>query len=288
MIVPYVLCDVFTTQPFSGNPLAVFLDAAMVPDALMSSLAVEFGWSEVTFVTAGNPPRVRIWTPFGELPFAGHPTIGTTVVLASRDLLPIGASVLHLGIGEVEVEVRSSGSDGGSASMTQRPPQFGQVLSDRIALAAALGLTPDDLAPDLPAQMVSTGLSHFMVPLRSLDALQRATPLSSLTPLLTGIGARWAYCFTTETPNDTAAARSRLLSMDMEDAATGSAAGPLGAYLVYYGLHERGELEIEQGIEMGRPSRLAVDVPVLSGEIGPVRVSGEVRIWGRGEVTVAP
>src|SRR5207302_7531455 len=124
MPIDFVLSDVFTDRPFAGNQLAVFLGE--VPDETMSSLAREFGWSEITFVLLvpeGSPPRVRIWTPGGELPFAGHPTIGTAVVLASVGWIEPGASSLQLGIGEVAVEVRVDESDGGSAAMIQRPPE---------------------------------------------------------------------------------------------------------------------------------------------------------------------
>jgi len=288
MSAQFILCDVFTDRPFAGNPLGVFLDGEGLSDADMFSLAKEFGWSEITFVTVGEgsqSPSVRIWTPRGELPFAGHPTVGTAVVLASMGRLDAGWSMLELGIGPVAVEVTAVDADGGSAAMTQRAPEFGPIFENRTRLAEALGLTEEDLAPGLPAQIVSTGLPHFMVPVRSLEALERSVPASGLLPAVTDeIGARWAYVFSVETPETVAAARARLLGVDMEDPATGSAAGPLGAYLVRYGVHRAGTLEIEQGVEMGRPSRILVDVPLEGGEIGPVRVSGSVRIWARGEL----
>lgn len=281
----FVLCDVFASRPFAGNPLAVFIDAENVGDSVMRALAIEFGWSEITFVSGrGRAPRIRIWTPYGELPFAGHPTIGTAVVLAAEGIIEPGWVTMELGIGAIAVEVTRSPA-GGEATMVQGVPEFGPIFEDRDALAAVLGLHESDLADDLPAQRVSTGLKHFLVPLRSLGALQRARAepnLKDITDPLTGLP--WAYLFSVETPGSTAAARARLLAPGMEDAATGSAAGPLGGYLVRYGLHRWGDLEIEQGIEMGRPSSIRVSVPVRSGEIGPIRVSGEVRIWGEGTV----
>lgn len=283
----YVLCDVFTDRPFAGNPLAVFLDGSGLGDDEMFALAREFGWSEVTFVlpATDGSPRVRIWTPHGELPFAGHPTVGTAVVLAAEDRIGVGWSVLELGIGQVAVEVTELDASGGSAAMTQRAPEFGPIFEDRARLAAALDLEETELTPDLPAQMVSTGSAHFMVPVRSLDALQRARALRERFPSVADeVGARYAYVFSVETPGSSAAARARLLGIDMEDPATGSAAGPLGAYLVHYGVHRAGALDVEQGIEMGRPSRIHVDVPLEAGEIGPVRVSGRVQIWARGEL----
>lgn len=285
---PFVLCDVFADRPFAGNPLAVFLEGGGITDERMSALAREFGWSEITFVIhrgAEQPPRVRIWTPEGELPFAGHPTVGSAVALVSMGRSDTGWNVLELGIGPVAVDVTEAGPKGGRATMTQRHPEFGAVFEDRSRLAKAIGLQEADLLPDLPAQLVSTGLPHFMVPVRSLEALSQARGLPDLLPSVTNeIGARWAYAFCIDTPGSSAAARARLLGPGWEDAATGSAAGPLGAYLVHYGVRRAGAMDVEQGIEMGRPSRIGVDVPFEGGDIGPVRVSGEVCIWGHGDL----
>jgi trans-2,3-dihydro-3-hydroxyanthranilate isomerase len=288
MTVQFVLCDVFAEKPFTGNPLAVILDVGEIADATMASLAREFGWSEITFVL---PPesdgalRVRIWTPQGELPFAGHPTVGTAVVLAATGRTQPGLTLLELGIGPVAVEVTLKGPTSGSAVMTQRQPIFGQTLDDRSSVAAALGLAEDDLAPDLPVQFVSTGLEHLLVPLRSLEVLGRARATGSDLAAVSDQWAGWMYAFCVDTPGSAAAARARLLGLGKEDPATGSAAGPLGAYLVRYGLHRAGELEIEQGVELGRPSHIQVDVPTEAGEIGPVRVMGEVQIWGTGTLS---
>jgi trans-2,3-dihydro-3-hydroxyanthranilate isomerase len=285
----FTLCDVFADLPFSGNQLAVFHDGTGLSDDTMAGLAREFAWSEVTFVLprARNIPRVRIWTPHGELAFAGHPTLGTAVALAAERLVEDAADGLELGIGRVDVTVSDVTGSGGRATMVQRTPVFGAILEDRGRVAAALSLQVEDLAPELESQIVSTGADHLMVPIRSLEALAQARAVPDLLPdLLRGAGARRAYLFTVDTPNSNAAARARLLDVDFEDAATGSAAGPLGAYLVQYGLHRAGTLDIEQGIEMGRPSRITVDVPLVEHVIGPVSVSGTVRIWGRGSVEV--
>jgi trans-2,3-dihydro-3-hydroxyanthranilate isomerase len=229
-----------------------------------------------------GPIRVRIWTPQGELPFAGHPTVGTAVVLAAEGLTQPGLTLLELGIGAVAVEVSLTGPTGGTAIMTQRQPAFGRILDDRAALAAAVGLAADDLAPGLPIQLVSTGLEFLIMPLRSHESLSRARAVDSAFGVVTEAGPRWVYIFSVDTPGSSAAARARLLAPGLEDAATGSAAGALGAYLVRYGLHRAGAMDIEQGIEIGRPSRIQVDVPTEAGEIGAVRVSGSVRIWARG------
>ncbi|PZS09661.1 MAG: phenazine biosynthesis protein [Chloroflexi bacterium] len=283
--IPFVLCDVFGEQPFAGNQLAVFPDGSTLLDGQMAAVAREFGWSEITFVLPGKVPRLRIWTPSGELPFAGHPTVGTAVVLALEEQLPTGPTVLELGIGAVEVDVTLTGPAAGEATMTQRAPEFEVVFEDRRLLAQVLGLLEEDLAPALPAQLISTGLPHFLVPIRSNAALARAQPRPDLFPALAmEIGVHWMYLFTVDTPESNRAARARLLGVGPEDPATGSAAGPLGAYLVRYGLHRAGEMEIEQGMEMGRPSLIRVDVPLIAGEIGAVKVSGQVHVWGRGEL----
>jgi PhzF family phenazine biosynthesis protein len=230
---------------------------------------------------------VRIWTPYGELPFGGHPTIGTAVVLAAEGLLPVEAGGLELSIGRFDVQVSGITGAGGHATMMQRAPVFGAILKDRGRVAAALSLQDEDLAPELESQIVSTGADHLMVPIRTTEALTRARPVPRLLPaVLQEVGARRAYLFTVDTPQSNAAARARLLAVGFEDAGTGGAAGPLGAYLVQYGLHRAGTLDIEQGIEMGRPSRISVDVPLHGHVIGPVSVTGAVRIWGRGAVEV--
>jgi trans-2,3-dihydro-3-hydroxyanthranilate isomerase len=290
MPLQFTLCDVFADRLFSGNQLAVFHNGTGVPDWAMAGLAGEFGWSEITFVLprAGDIPSVRIWTPSGELPFAGHPVIGTAVVLAAGGMLDGEVEALELRIGRVDVSVTEINRAGGSATMMQRAPKFGAILEDRARLAAALSLEEEDLASGLESQIVSTGTDHLMVPVRSMAALAKARAVVDLlSAVLREVGARKAYLFTVDTPDTNAAARARLLSAGAEDAATGSAAGSLGAYLVRYGLHRSGTLDIEQGMGIGRPSRISVDVPLQRRVIGPVSVSGTVRIWGHGSVEVA-
>ena len=255
----------------------------------MAGLAREFAWSEITFVIprVGNIARVRIWTPSGELPIAGHPVVGTAALCAAMDLLDGPVEAFELGIGRVDVTVADVSKAGGRATMVQRAPNFGAILEDRSRLAEAVSLREEDLAPGLESQIVSTGTAHLMVPIRSTVALTAARAVAKLlSEVLRTVEARKAYLFTVDTPDSNAAARARLLGAGPEDAATGSAAGALGAYLIQNGLHRSGALDIEQGIEIGRPSRISVDVPLQGHIIGPVRVSGTVRIWGRGSVEV--
>jgi trans-2,3-dihydro-3-hydroxyanthranilate isomerase len=285
----FVLCDVFAERPFVGNPLAVFLDSEAINDEQMGLLAIEFGWSEIAFAVPQQsiaPFRIRIWTTQGELPFAGHPTVGTAVVLAATGRTEPGLTLVELGVGTIAVEAELTGPNSGFATMTQRQPSFGRIFEDRAAIAAAVGLSVDDVAPGLPVQVVSTGLDHLLVPVRSQETLTRARAVSDAFRVVTDMGRRWAYVFCVDTPGSSAAARARLLAPGREDAATGSAAGPLGAYLVQYGLHRAGVMEIEQGIELGRPSRIEVSATMEAGEIGPVRVRGEVHIWGTGTLEV--
>ncbi|MCX6022600.1 MAG: PhzF family phenazine biosynthesis protein, partial [Chloroflexi bacterium] len=275
-----------------GNPLAVFFNDGRLSDAQMAALAREFGWSEVTFVEpasgSGAAARVRIWTPTGELPFAGHPTVGTTVALARRGLLPAsGHGVLELGIGPTPVEVLELDAQGGRARMIQQRPRFGSPLTARSAIAAAFGLAPDDLNPDLAPQVVSTGFPFLMVPLRHPALLARLRPDSLLLPaLLHETGAHRPYCFAL--PTDGGPVRARMLDTDREDAATGSAAGALGAYLVERGVLPFGPVRIAQGEEMGRPGEIFVEVGRDGDGATEVKVSGRVQVWAEGRLTDLP
>lgn len=290
--IEYLLCDVFGERPFTGNPLAVFFGADGLSDRQMLALAREFGWSEITLVVPARlreaACRVRIWTPSGEYPFAGHPTIGTTVVLGVRGMLPPeGRAVLELGIGPIAVEVLDLQASGGWARMQQQRPAFGGPFEGRTALAAAFGLDPDDLNPDLPAQTVSTGLPFLLVPLRHPDILARVRPDPLTLPaLLAQLGARRPYCFAL--PGGGAPVRARMLDTDREDAATGSAAGCLASYLVHHGVLSPGAVEIAQGEEMGRPSRLHATIEGGAGAVASVRVGGQVHIWASGQLLALP
>ena len=291
MPIEFVLCDVFAERPFAGNPLAVLFGADAIDDDERLALAREFGWSEITFVApperAGGAPRVDIWTPTGRLPFAGHPTIGTTVVCVRRGLLPAsGPATLELGIGPTPVEVIELDERGGIARMTGRRPEFGVVVEDRPALAAALGLDRSDLLPELPVQTASVGSAFLIVPLRSLDALRRLRPDPAALPdLLRAAGARRPYAFTLETLDPGATVHAQMRDVDREDPATGSAAGALGAYLVEHRAVPPGRIEIEQGHAMERPSRLTVEVAGYPGDLQPVRIAGRVVVWAEGRLS---
>jgi trans-2,3-dihydro-3-hydroxyanthranilate isomerase len=282
------LVDVFTERPLAGNQLAVVPDADGLGDELMQTIAREFNFSETTFVTPASAPgcdwRVRIFTPVEELPMAGHPTIGTAVVLEALGRVD-ERTVLELGVGPTEVRVRR-----GWAEMDQRPPTFGPRHTDPAAMAAALSVAPGDLtAPGLPAQSVGTGISHLIVPVRSLEVVRRLRPRSDLwEAALAGFDEHPVYAFTREVQLYGSDAHCRMFAPHLgiaEDPATGSAAGPLACYLATVaGPAEDGthRFRLEQGFEIGRDSLIEASVDVAGGRVTAVRVGGSARIIGEG------
>jgi trans-2,3-dihydro-3-hydroxyanthranilate isomerase len=280
----FVQVDVFTNRIFGGNPLAVFLDGHGLSDGEMQAIAIEMNLSETTFVLPPDDPahaaRVRIFTPSAELPFAGHPTIGTSWVLRDRGVVAAdaGSFVLELGIGPISVRV-----DQDFLWMNQGAASFGPVVDDRAAVADAIGLALDDLLPDMPVQPASTGSPFIYVPLRDPATVDRVAPkLDAYQQLVrrVGWGTRSAFFFA---PKPDGGAYARMIGigrgMLREDPATGSANGPLGAYLVKYGI-ARGdgvvEIVSEQGTAMGRQSFIHLRVESVNGEPGSVEVGGQV------------
>ena len=282
------LVDVFTDRPLAGNQLAVVLDAEGLSDERMQAVAREFNFSETTFVTPSSADgcdwRVRIFTPSRELPMAGHPTIGTGVVLEAMGRAR-ERTVFELGVGPTPVRVSP-----GRAEMDQRPPTFGQEHPDPAALAAAISAEPEDLTgTGLPAQAVSTGLFHLMVPVRSLDAVRRLRPRADLfEAAMVGFEGMAIYAFAREGVLPGTDAHCRMFAINLgivEDPATGSAAGPLAAYLAVRAAPAGDgprRFRFEQGFEMGRESILEAAVDVSAGEVTAVRVGGSARIVGQG------
>lgn len=282
----YRLVEVFTGERFGGNPLAVFPRAEELYPELMQRFAAELNLSEATFVMPSTRRdcdyRVRIFTPRSEVPMAGHPTIGTAFVLGHGDRV-----MFEEGVGPILVERATTPSGVPIWQMTQPRPRFGPRVEDRSLVAAALGLEANQLEAKLPICAVTTGLSFLMIPLCDLGALARARfelehwkslrePTRNLLlpyPFVQVSAARF---------------RCRMFAPEAgipEDPATGSAAGPLGAYLVAHGVIPAGapaRLECEQGVEMGRPSRLYVEVDGVPSDIPAVRVGGECISMGGG------
>ena len=250
------IVDVFTSKPLTGNQLAVVLDGRGISSGDMQRIAREMNFPETTFVLPPDHPahaaRVRIFTPVMELPFAGHPTIGTAWVLANEGLVLGGGSefTLEEAVGPVAVR-RVKGND--MVWMTHPALTFGQVLP-HAKVAAAVGIKEADVINDIPAQLASTGNPFLFVALKDAAAVDRATPDPlRVRKLLKGTKAHGVFLFATLGPGRL---YSRMFAEDVpEDPATGSAAGPLGAYAVKYQLVKRAptvEIESEQGTKMGR------------------------------------
>jgi trans-2,3-dihydro-3-hydroxyanthranilate isomerase len=283
---PLTWLDVFTAQPLTGNALAVVHDADGVDDATMHAFARETRLSETTFVQSASVPdadyRNRIWMTGGELPFAGHPSLGTAVAMAlargEREVEYVQQT--GAGLQPVRVELRSDQL--ARASMLQEPASFGAEL-DPVEVLAAVGIAHSAALPELPPQVVSTGVPQVVAVVRDIAALAAPDPNRGLLRSLLGAhGAVTLYLAAWDATTGTARARSYFPEDDgvSEDPATGSAAGPLMAYL-----HDRtgtDELLIEQGVEMGRPSRLDCSV-----ESGRVRVAGDAVVVARGAVRLA-
>ncbi|TMK59211.1 MAG: PhzF family phenazine biosynthesis protein [Actinobacteria bacterium] len=281
MRVGFTLVDVFSDVPFAGNQLCV---VAAPPDdldgATMQVLAREIGFSETTYVTAVREGGydVRIFTPVSELPFAGHPTLGTAFALARLGV--VAASVVQTSTaGDVPVEVDLGA---GTATMRQLPAVFGEPFDDRVAVAAAAGVEPDDLGPG-PIVPVSTGIVHLMVPVAGEDALRGASREDRrCVDVCARAGVESLYLFAVRGRGDVTARMFDRSAEIGEDPATGSAAGPLGAYLAEHdGAGMPGHMTIAQGAAVGRPSSMEVDV--AHDEAGWVAfVGGGVRIVGGG------
>jgi trans-2,3-dihydro-3-hydroxyanthranilate isomerase len=282
--------DVFAENPLEGNALAIFTDARGLTTEEMQALARETNLNETTFILPRAPEierergvQVRIFLTTEEVPFAGHPTLGSASWLYWNHPILRGAEqiTLDLGIGPIPVRFTPSqpGEQGVFGTMKQNDPTFGEIRNsrqDRNALAAALNLSAGDLDPELPAQVVSTGMAFCIVPLRSLEvaARLRISPQAART-YLDRIGAKFFHCITRAHADSGADWHARMQFDTGEDPATGSASGCTIAYLVRHGAAESGQpIVIEQGIEMLRPSRIHVSATIENGIVTKVFVGG--------------
>jgi trans-2,3-dihydro-3-hydroxyanthranilate isomerase len=285
---PYVQVDVFTSVPLEGNQLAVFADGSSLSDAEMQALAKETNLSETTFILPRDAAterergvRVRIFTTTEELPFAGHPTLGTAMVLRGNG--DAGEIALDLNVGRIPV--RFSTRDGlPFGLMTQRDPEFKSKHSHE-DVARAAGLAVNDIADDLPIQTVSTGNAFAIVPLKSLAVLQNLSPTwANMKAYLDKSDAKFFYFVSRETLNPEAKLQSRMIFYNGEDPATGSAAGPCAAWAVQYGVVPADQqVLMEQGVEMKRRSRIFFSAGQNGNKIINVRVGGHVAEVARGE-----
>jgi len=273
--------DVFTSNRFEGNPLAVFTDGDGLSDDQMLAIAREMNLSETVFVQKPTEEealaRLRIFTTKEELKLAGHPVIGTWFLLAELGVVPAQDGGVHIlqetGAGVLPVEIRFKDGRPQRVTMTQKEASFKSAKIHKKKLAAALGISLKDFDPKMQPEFVSTGIFNLMVPLRNRAALGKIAMNMSELRHLQGKNATMAYCFALG-PNGKAFSRGMLPWELYEDAATGSAAGSLGAYLVRNGKLAPGHtLSILQGAEMGRPSHIEVEVTQSGKKLVP-RVSG--------------
>jgi trans-2,3-dihydro-3-hydroxyanthranilate isomerase len=284
----FATLDVFTDRRFAGNPLAVVLDAEALDAAAMQAIAREFNHPETVFVFAPADPahraRLRIFTPARELPFAGHPTVGTAVLLGARD----GGRdlVLEEGIGAVRCTLESMRGGGGSARFTipQLPTEVGPT-ADVAAIAAALSLVPEDVGEGRPARW-SAGIPLTFVPIVSLAAIARCRPDPAKFDAAFGAGAA-VYVFCNETAEAGHHFHARMFAPGMgvpEDPATGSAAAAFAGVLARRLSDGSHAITIEQGYEMGRPSLIHLTAEVAAGRLVSASVGGDAVIVTEGTI----
>jgi trans-2,3-dihydro-3-hydroxyanthranilate isomerase len=290
----YQLVDVFTDVPFGGNQLAVFVDGSSVPAEMMQVIARELNLSETTFVLPPENPgaqfRLKIFTPAEELPFAGHPTVGTGFVLKHLGLIPNeGNVVFEENVGLIPVTL----SRDGRVTMTQPTPQFGDIFADRQIIADMLSIAADCLA-DLPIQVVSSGVPFLYVPVTDLATIRKIKLRTDLWErILKGWSASNVLVFTREVEQPDSTVHSRVFAPAIgivEDPATGGASGPLGAYLVKHGvvspMNSRVSIISEQGFEMGRPSKIYIDLQMSGDSFRQVQVGGYTQFIGGGYLQI--
>jgi trans-2,3-dihydro-3-hydroxyanthranilate isomerase len=307
----FLQLDVFTDRAFCGNPLAVFMNAEGIPDDQMGKIAREMNLSETVFVLNSDEDkalrRLRIFTPMREIPFAGHPIVGTWAALASNGIAPVpdGGNgwqrIFHeVGIGVLPVDIEFKDGQPVQVVMTQGKFQVMSEIDDpheQAEVARALGLAREDLDENLPIQVITTGLSCLAVPIRSLaDLRDIRVDAALLTDIYKRHGGTGCHAFARETIEVGASrAHARFFAPAdniPEDPATGSACGALGAYLIHHGALSlepedgRYKFVIEQGDFINRPSRINLEVKGQAGNVEEVRVGGSAVLVARGEVLI--
>ena len=300
MDLPFHTLDVFTDRTFGGNPLGVFPDAAHLAKPLMQRVAREMNLSESVFLgppESGGAARVRIFTPGVEVPFAGHPTVGTAIYLASRlDLAPtdgVATLVLEENIGPVPVEVRfQSGRPVSARFTTAMLPEHHPVPFTCAELASLVGLVEDDVCGDLQPEVVSCGLPYTIIPIRTRSAIRRAVlDMAAWKRMLAATPHHHVYLVSMDAEGHDVHVRVRMFAPGSgvpEDPATGSAAASLGGYLAKADGRDHGTMAwtVEQGIEIGRPSILHVEADRSGGETTAVRVGGSAVFVSSGTMSV--
>lgn len=297
----YHTADVFTDRPFGGNQLAVFPDGRGLSDERMLAIAREFNFSETTFVfpasDARHTRRVRIFTPGGEVPFAGHPTVGTAHVLAATGAIPLTGEttriVLEEGVGPVPVTIRAEGGRPVFAQLSvAKLPESAPSPLGREALAELLSLEPRDLPAEPAPEIVDCGLPFLLVPLTDRDAVRRSrVRLERWESTLAGTRGAMIMVFARDAERPGSDVRARMYAPGIsvpEDPATGSACATLGGYLAARDARRDGTLRwvVEQGFEMGRPSIVEVEADRRDGVTIAIRVGGRSVLVCEGMLTL--
>lgn len=299
----YAILDVFTNQALAGNPLAIVQDADGLSDTQMQAIAGEFNLSETVFVfppeNPGHSANIRIFTPATELPFAGHPTVGTAIFIAMERFGDVSGEqdsmvVLKEKIGPVRcaVVLKENAAAFAEFDVPKLPVPAGPT-QDKELIAEALGLEPTDIGfENHTPSRYQVGAPFTFVPVRDLDALARAKPAMSMWK--NGFGKDHhnnAYVYCRETRSHDSAFHARMFSPDMgipEDAATGSAAAAFAGAVHFFddlpgGTHH---IRIEQGFEMGRPSLIDLEIDITAGDMHAVRIGGQATLVARGELFI--
>jgi trans-2,3-dihydro-3-hydroxyanthranilate isomerase len=288
---PFTQFDVFTSRSLEGNPLAVFPDGRSLSDDEMQAIAKEMNLSETTYILPRDSAiekergiRVRIFTVQEELPFAGHPTLGTAFALRGSN----GAEEikLELNVGTIPVSFEDEPGLPAFGEMRQNDPVFGQI-HDVKKIAEVTGIPATDIDSEFPVQTVSTGVPFTILPLRGLEQIRRVEiNQSRSSEYLSTSGARFFFCVSRQTVDPAARLHARMLFYNGEDPATGSAAGCAAAWMVQHGIAKPDErVLIEQGLEMKRPSRIFVRASRNNDRVVNVRVGGNVVEVLRGELS---
>ncbi|WP_020178833.1 PhzF family phenazine biosynthesis protein [Methylopila sp. M107] len=290
----YVILDVFTDRSLAGNPLAVVLDSSGLDAAGMQAIARQFNLSETVFLLPadddGRKARLRIFMPHKELPFAGHPTVGTAVLLGLMEAVAgkgrEQAFEIEETVGVIACETKVSGKRSGHARFTlPRLPKTAGAAPSVAGLAAALGLEPADIGFDgHPASRYEAGNPFCLAPIKTLEALGRAKIDSSLWPAAFG-GDIGCFLYTRETGDPSVAFRARMLEPGIgEDPATGSAAAAFAGAVMAFERPEDGDhvLRIAQGVEMGRPSVIELGLTVAGGALVSATIGGSAVVTAEG------
>src|SRR6266576_5342595 len=302
----FVQLDVFTQTPLAGNPLAIFTDARGLNDAEIQALAREMNLSETTFVLSRDPAtearqgkKVRIFTPEEELPFAGHPTLGTALHLYASEFAPnskkSGQIILDLKAGKIPVRFTANSEKAGRervdgqvfGEMRQREPEFGTTFS-REVVARVVGIAVDEISSEWPIQPVSTGLTFTIVPFRNWQTLSDLKfSYAQAADFLKKSGANFFYFLCPERREGLLEARARMFFYGGEDPATGSAAGCAASWMVQHGVAKSDEqVLIRKGVECRRPSEMYVRATREEGRVTDVRVGGYAVEMLRGTVAL--